>query len=211
MCGLERVTEEVVRTSDTPWLEEFFHRYSLKKERYAYCLYVDSQEKLELVRGFLFTPREEPRIGPITGFVDHLSRIQPKGFVDVMFALDTYNYLCPDAFTFRTETPRPRLGPEMSGVIGPLLSESRGFILWHSQLERLVGLYDHRAEHCRKLRQDFNAKRPNARAWLEQKKVEDNLSLYDFVQLRTTSVGTMVPSLEGAFTLFRNLNLPRVA
>ncbi len=206
MREFERIREEVVRTSEAPWLEEFFHGYSLKKEAYAYCLYVEQDKGRELVRGLLFTPREEPPTGPLDGFVEYLMRIEPKGFMDVMFALDTYNYLCPDVFGFRTEEPEPQLGPGMSGVIEPLLSDSRGFIVWHYQLEHICGLFHGSVEFCRQIRKGFGAKHPSARAWMEQREVEDDLSLYCFILLRTMIGGTMVPSLEGAFTLFRALD-----
>lgn len=39
----------------------------------------------------------------------------------------------------------------------------------------------------------------------------EGLSLYDFIVSRSMIGGTMVPSLEGAFTLFRELHLTRVA
>ena len=207
MRGMERIREDVVRTSDGPWLEEFFHRYSLKKERYAYCLYVDSGKELELARGFLFTPKEETQVGQLDGFVRHLEQVKPTGFMDVMFALDTYNYPHPEVSRFKTETPEPKLGPEMSAVIEPLLAGSRGFILWHYQLEHVLGIYDRSAEHCRTLRKDFNAKRPGALAWMEQREVEDNLSLYEFVLSRVPVGGTNYPNLEGAVTLFRALGM----
>ena len=42
---------------------------------------------------------------------------------------------------------------------------------------------------------------------MEQREVEDDVSLYRFILLRTMIGGTMVPSLEGAFTLSRALGM----
>ena len=198
MTGLDRVTEEVVRTGDTSWLEEFFHPYSLKKENYAYCLHVDRGGRRELVRGFLFSDPPPARLGMIDGFSEHLARVRPEGFWDWVFALDTYNYLAPGVFRFRTEKPEPELGPGISAAIESILSGSRGFIVWHFQLEHLVGLFDARAEHCRAVRRDFNAKRPSAEAWMSRRIIEDGVSLHDLVASRTMPGGTVVPSLEEA-------------
>ncbi len=207
MRGMERIREEVVRTSDEPWLEEFFHRYSLKKEPYAYCLYVERGGQRELALGFLFSDPAPAGFGPISGFARHLESIRPEGFWDLVFALDTYSYLRPKVVRFRSEKAEPELGPEMSAVLEPLLAGSRGFIVWHFQLEHIIGLFDARAEHCRKLRQDLNAKRPNAEAWMGQREIEPGLSLYDFVVSRMMIAGTMVPGLEGALILFRALDV----
>lgn len=131
MTGLDRVTEEVVRTGDTSWLEEFFHPYSLKKENYAYCLHVNRGGRRELVRGFLFSDPPPARLGMIDGFSEHLARVRPEGFWDWVFALDTYNYLAPGVFRFRTEKPEPELGP---GDIGRHRVDSLG----QSRLHRMA-------------------------------------------------------------------------
>ena len=198
MADFDMIIEEVARTADTPWLEEHFHPYGLRKDTYAYCLGVDCGDGRELVRAFTFSDPTPEHVGVVDGFRKHLSNVRPKGFWDYVFALDTYDYLCPESRRFRTDDPEPKLNPEASAVVVPILAQSRGFILWHFQLEHLIGLFDARAERCRTLRKDFNAKRPNAEVWMLKQMIDCCLSLHDFVVGRTMVYGTMVPSLEGA-------------
>jgi len=205
MASLDMITEEVALTADAAWLEKHFHPYSLRKDSHAYCLGVDCGNGRELVRSFTFSDPTPERIGAVDGFREHLARVSPKGYWDYVFALDTYDHLCPESRRFRTDDPEPKLSPEASAIVEPILSQSRGFILWHFQLEHLIGLFDARAERCRTLRQDFNAKRPNAEAWMAKQLIDRNRTLYNFVVGRTLICGTLVPSLEGALALSRAL------
>jgi len=207
MADFDMIIEEVARTADTPWLEEHFHPYSLRKEKYAYCLSIDRGNGRELVRGFVFSDPTPKRIGAIDGFREHLKKVSPEGFWDYVFALDTYDHLCPESRRFRTDDPEPKLSTEASAVVEPILAQSRGFVLWHFQLEHLIGLFDARAERCRTLRKDFNAKRPDAEAWMSKQFIDHGLSFYNFVAGRTIVSGTIVPSLESAHALFTEVGL----
>jgi len=205
MADTDRIVEEVVKTADTPWLAEHFHQYSLQKDTYAYCLSVDRGNGRELVRSFTFSEPTPERLGVVDGFRKHLAGVRPDGFWDYIFALDTYDHLCPESRRFRTDEPEPRLSSEASAVVEPILAQSRGFVLWHFQLEHLIGLFDNRAERCRTLRKDFNAKRPSAEAWMSKQMIDENTTLYDLAVGRTMISGTWVPSLEGARVICRAL------
>lgn len=134
----------------------FGHLSDWQEYRYAWAIYIDG-ESPSLVDGYLTGSLEgNETTGFKTDFKEFLDQIQPSGFLDHLFALDFYklrrtveDFIFPRTFDYLP-------------VVDDILQDSRGFLLWHHQLELLFrGFYDD-TDKVVNLRKGINARDPEA-------------------------------------------------
>lgn len=170
----------------------FSHLSDWQEYRYARAIYVDG-ESPSLVDGYLTDSHET--LGFKTDFRNYLDQIQPLGFLDHLFAVDYYKLR-------RTtkDLTLPNKTFDYVPVVDDILTDTRGFLLWHHQLEWLFrAFFDDTAKVVR-LRKRINAKKPEAFE-LAGSLMLDNMSLENVIWERMALGYTVFPNVKGALAL----------
>jgi len=199
---LSRIKEGVFLKSDVPWLKEYYlpDEFEDATLEYAYCIYIDLEQEKRLISSYL-SMSKIPRVNlkpTIKGnFVNYLSEYSPKDFEDLLLLTDSYpidikslkrGYYHDQSAVFE--------------VMGYILKQFQGIILWHYQLDNLLQIFFHPTE-VTLTRQELNAQR--SETWDKMKLVSINktLSLADFFSNRMLRNYTKLPNIKGAYELFK--------
>ena len=203
--AFRRIQEEVFHVREAPeWLLKRWPQES-GRYPYAHCVYVERQGDVEVACLSFMTgtvPWGAP--GKKQGLAEHFINGKPRGFMDVLFLLDSY--LASKRSEHGHGIPRRSLALESGkgNAIKQMLAETHGCLLWDYQLENLLGFFFIRAEERRTLCKGLNS--GNAEAWEVVNKVlvEDGMSLGQLIDDRWYGT-TMTPSLSGAYVVYQEL------
>lgn len=191
----DNVKEKIYEVGSEPQLAKslFSHLSDWQDYRYAYAIYIDG-ESPSLVDGYL-TEAPHDTTGFRTDFKNYLDEIQPLGFLDHLFAVDFYklrrtveDFIFPRTFDY---VP----------VVDDILRDSKGYLLWHHQLELLFrGFYDV-TDKVVNLRKGINARDPEAFEMAGSLR-HGAMSLEDVIWERMVSRShTVQPNVRGACLL----------
>jgi hypothetical protein len=158
---------------------------------YAYAVYLEDPQPL-LITGHLFHAdgREKQLLRPGKGFKEFLEAHKPRSFADTLFLLHMFPH---------EDFAHYRFGDHP--IISDILRESRGFLLWHYQLENLFRLFYLNNDEVVDLRKAINAKK-NAIYELSRTLAVGQVSLYEVVKERMVLGITSFPNMRGACNMY---------
>ena len=87
------------------------------------------------------------------------------------------------------------------------MHDSKGILIWHYQLENLLGLFFNAHDRVVELMRDINAKKVESMNLTENLRFDEKISLNDILSERMIFFNTVYPNSNGAFQLFKHLNL----
>lgn len=161
---------------------------------YAHVVYLD-EPRLLLITGHLFHAdgREEHLLKWKKEFKEFLKANKPESFWDTLFHLHIFP--CGDFDKYRFGNVP---------IISDILRESRGFLLWHYQLENLFRLFYLDNDKAIKFRKAITAKENEAYE-LSKSLMVGRVSLYEIIKERMVFGFTMFPNMRGACNLYNSL------
>jgi len=161
---------------------------------YAYVVYVVTPKPL-LVTARLY--RTDWGVEQLSksgkGFKEFLEAHKPRSFADTLFLLHMFPHW---DFVHRG------FGDQL--IISDILRESRGFVLWHYQLENLFRLFYQNNDQVVKLRKAIN-RRENVVYELSKTLAVGKASLYEVLIERMGPIATSFPNMRGAYNLYHAL------
>jgi hypothetical protein len=199
--------EGILRTLEcpvAPILEEHFDPATIRRCPLAYCLYIDKGHHLEMIDCLLMPATEGP-VGYIDNFSAFLARQSPDNFRDLLSLLDIYHFLLfSGLFSGFTEVPDLPAHSKMTGLLADemmesFVNDSKGYLIWHHQLENILCLNFRIREDALELRKDLNARK--AEAWSRLKDIGSG-ELYSFINSRMIFGHTKKPNIAGAARLY---------
>ncbi|MEQ9104973.1 MAG: hypothetical protein RIE53_09755 [Rhodothermales bacterium] len=160
--------------------------------KYGYAAYTDLE--VGVLEGYLSdTPIA---IGPCV-LSEHISKSDPRGLWDLVFALDTY------FLTLLVGEPRctDNTGFVSVPTVDELLHPSRGLLIWKHQLEDLYRLFDTSNQRCVEFRRGINNKLPATLRKAQSLTFACGTSLGDVIEERSVFGVQTRPSLRAAHLL----------
>jgi len=203
--GLDLIRERVMKIAENYRLiSQLFPKMvpkELKKYGYAYILYLEGNAP-QCIIGELATSENDFHYGDGPGFVAFLTANAPQGFSDVLYVIHLYK-----AKELYSGDVAKHSGFTPNAVADDMLKESRGYLLWHYQLENLIRLFETDPRKVVEIRMGINAKRANLFKQTSKFKLSENLSLNDIVSERAFEGCTSHPNIRGAYYLLNTLGL----
>jgi len=174
--------------------------YDKDKKYLIKAMWGDSAEDLEKWRGF---PES---------FGKYVKKTNPKTLGDYMFFLDAYER--SGFYDFSLDAIYNRKFKK-NNAIDEMLADSRGFLLWHYQLENLIGFFFFDNTKQLEVRKGLQSAIRRDEYMKEAKKMKftKNLSLYDIITERiihkNCTVITRIPRWIFAYNLYNALNVQK--
>lgn len=208
MRNLNLIIEESFPVHEKDWLKEFFPDDCLNPKWYAYCIYTEKNNAVNLIWGSLSPYRLQGRPG--YSFVDHLTKYNPDEFMELVFHLDIYTACLLKEFeqyVFLKDIDTIigkfcQIESSLSKPVEALLKDSRGVVLWHYQLENLLNLFMMDRGDVLSIRKDINAKRAEVFDRVMRFRIDGSLTLMDFIMNRMYLGHTVYPNIRGAYLLY---------
>lgn len=134
-------------------------------------------------------------------FKRHIERYSPSSFWDAVFVADTF--AASVTSIENGSEPLPILDIEMDHIpfADEILEQSRGLVIWHHQLEQLVGLFGYDQGERSAFRKGINCKRAEYFAEAERLSVVPGVTLRDVIEKRMSFRGTMSANLRAGHLL----------
>ena len=136
----------------------FSHLKDWRDYRYAYAIYITG-EPPRLIDGYL-ADHMVPSV--MTDFGDYLGQVGFTSFMDHLFALDFYKLRWHKDLEVSDLVEPANSEFRQLPVVDEILKDSRGFLLWHHQLECLFRAFHDDADKAVDLRKQINTKVPEA-------------------------------------------------
>lgn len=196
----ERIKEVSLPVSEAEWMNEFWTDEPPRPNDNVWALYLRLPDRNIVLRYFFSEHLVEI---PAGGFLCYLRRLQSRNLKDLMYALATYNP-CIRMLESGSYPELKRLEGAVGSAIEEILAETHGVLLWHHQLEQIIGFFVRDYAEVIDLRKGSNAKRPETLERLRHMEVEKGISLHDVMKSRyfnTTSICTT----HEAFLLYQAL------
>lgn len=198
-CLNEDISFSRIIFNDNEWL---LSEIESNRYEYGHAIYIND-ERLDLIIGTIFSTINAIEIGYIKSFKNYLNQFDSTKFKDVLFALDFYWISSAGR---KSENPSLEYIFKPHPIIDDFLSESRGVLLWHHQLENLFLFYDNDREKAVEFRKNILMKKADAFELARKIKIYSELTAEDVINERMLSSGTIIPSYKEAVKLYKYLN-----
>jgi len=216
MKNLDTIVERVMDISEDP---AFVLRY-LSDDLYVFTggsifsdctqvhmIYAELPDDRFFIHGYpIYQDSDDFWKKEVIGFQGNLKKMltgwQPKTFNDLLVLLSFYFCSSENKFISPPE-PFPRQG----SIVDDILSETRGYLLWTDQLERLIGIFEQNGKIRKELvRNSYGLRKNIFQEWASTKFLDNGLNLQDVVNERTiSSLITAQPPTAIAYRLHKLL------
>jgi hypothetical protein len=192
-----KITEQVFKASSNfGWARSLFP--DAKSDEFIFAVHT-GVEFLTVTEGLANRP-EEINLGNFKSALRIFrEKYRPQRFMDYLFFVDVYPI-------FKNQPKVEELcQPEFKEyyIVDELLKDTRGFLLWHYQLENLINLFFGKSDKAMDLCRGINAKYPEALEKAKQLRFTEGLKLFDVISERMILGATKYPNIEGAHNLYR--------
>jgi len=211
---VNQIVERVIFRSEAPELFEvlfpdgsFRDLLDEEEDPEFYCMYIEGDTP-EAITGFTIYEGFDNDYVDLLHFKEVLFAHKPTSFWDLCVLLDIYvrrliqrrRTLDSIIFEFKiTSLP----------IVDDILHLSKGFLLWHFQIENLFGLFETVLDARIRFRKNMNKK---ASTWVDEARkmlFTNNISLYDVVVDRSVPLSdnehTSNPNFKGAYLLYNHI------
>ena len=198
-CLNEDISFSRIIIKDNDWL---LSEIESNRYEYGHAIYIN-YERPDLIIGTIFSTTNAIEIGYIESFKNYLNQFDSTQFKDVLFALDSYWISNAGR---KSEKPSLEYNFKPHPIIDDFLSQSRGILLWHHQLENLYLFYNSDRKKAVQFRKDILKKKADAFDFAKNIKIDSELTALDIINERMLPVGTISPSFKEAVILYKYLN-----
>jgi len=176
----------------------------LRDYQYTHCVYINGPTKFPIIGYLTNCLDENEQMGISKDFVQFLKKLKPISFYDCLFVVDVY-HLSNFSHKYPGKSIKDFRIPKFNRIelVDEILQISQGLLIWHYQLEKLLGVCIPNLSKVYELRKDLNAKKAKAWERIKSLMLFDEISLYDVISKRMAFGITTFPNMAGAFALYK--------
>jgi hypothetical protein len=210
MSTLDKIKEEVFKVHANPELADYFFHDLLAvegdRDSYADCIYIDHGERKELILGALVDSLDDIPTGHFDDFREYLRELDPKSLMGFTYAIDSFRLRSRDFDRGRPIPTHDLIEPKFRRIpmLDDILEGSRGWLVWHHQLEWMLRVFCDDIDKSIRFRKDINKALADAFRFAESFEFEKGYTLSDAIfDRRIWGFATLYPSIKEASSLFR--------
>ncbi len=220
MKNLDTIVERVRDISEDPaFIAEHLREdlTSLKDSEmpsdsiYVCVIYAELPHRRVFIHGYLLEQHQVELWKKGGWLADDLKNFikawQPKTFSDLCMVFSFYtaslfkDYTITAEDKFAMAEPFPSQNP----IVDSILSETKGYLLWDYQMEKLIGIFEPSGKVRREIIKDSYLRRDAFQKWASTKILDNSLSLYDVIEQRMISSPIVQPPMAIVYRLYRVL------
>jgi len=204
MHSLTKIKEQVVDIPQNQNLVTALYpmaKPGIDKCEFAYLAYINGNKKLP-VQGLFSDDIAllRNRLGFKKELEIFLTRNSNPTFVDILFFLEAYKNHKTYGVILSTIYGLPRF--ENSPILGDILKDTYGYIVWHYQLESLIRIFSNIPDTAREIRKGLNRQDPGCWELIKKFTFVDSSTLFDVYNERKMAPVTSNPQYLEAYNLF---------